>query len=122
MASSGSQIILWYQHKIDLIIIFKPLDLTALTVTDQAKKSYTINDGGYKIHITLLCVIKSSDIPCTPEIEPTYSYIWNFCADVTNSSYPKVCDQKKRGAAIQYIDRDDGFKECEVIGIMVLIY
>lgn len=76
-------------------------DLTPLTITDQLKQSYLIEDG---------------DIPCTPEIEPTYDYVWNFCADVTNASYPSFC-KGKTGAAVQYVDRtDDGYEECEVIG------
>ena len=26
--------------------------------------------------------IKDGDIPCTPEEEPAYSYVWNFCGEV----------------------------------------
>lgn len=61
--------------------------------------------------------IKDGDIPCTPEIEPSFSYVWNFCAQVPAASYPKVCDAaKQQGAALQYIDRTDGYHECNVIG------
>lgn len=66
-------------------------------------------------------MIEDGDIPCTPEIEPTYDYVWNFCADVTNASVPGFCGGKT-GAAIQYLDRaveddtDDDYEECEVIG------
>lgn len=76
-------------------------DLQPLRVKDLTKKSYTIADG---------------DIPCTPETEPTYSFVWNFCADVTNASLPNSICKGKDGAAIQYVDRSDGYQECEVIG------
>jgi hypothetical protein len=63
--------------------------------------------------------IKDGDIPCTPELEPTYSFVWNFCSTVTADSMPSsaVCDPAtKSGAVIQYLDRADGYKECHVIG------
>jgi hypothetical protein len=63
--------------------------------------------------------IKDGDIPCTPQTEPTYSYVWNFCASVTAVSMPSsdVCDPiTENGAVIQYLDRADGYKECHVIG------
>jgi len=63
--------------------------------------------------------IKDGDIPCTPEEEPTFSYVWNFCSKVTSPSYPDktVCDESvEQGAVLQYIDRVDGYKECHVIG------
>lgn len=61
--------------------------------------------------------IKDGDIPCTPEIEPTYSFVWNFCAQVTSESFPSVCDQSsQQAAALQYVNRADGYQECEVIG------
>lgn len=78
-------------------------DLKALTRTAE-EKSYYIKDG---------------DIPCTPEEEPTFSYLWNFCSKVTTVSYPdkSVCDDSvEQGAVLQYIDRADGYKECHVIG------
>mmetsp|Transcript_41280 Transcript_41280/g.71521 ORF Transcript_41280/g.71521 Transcript_41280/m.71521 type:complete len:303 (-) Transcript_41280:990-1898(-) len=78
-------------------------DLRPLTVTDPKALSYLIKDG---------------DIPCTPEIEPTYSYVFNFCTDVTLASFPSgVCKDTQMGAALQYIDRKDGYKECNVIGL-----
>lgn len=78
-------------------------DLQPLTILDDNLLSYTIKDG---------------DIPCTPEIEPSYNYIWNFCADITTKSFPtNVCNAVQMGAALQYIDRDDGYKECNVIGL-----
>jgi len=78
-------------------------NVQALTIISQDDLSYLIKDG---------------DIPCTPEVEPTYSYLWNFCADVTKASYPlDICDPKIQiGAAIQYLNRSDGYKECNVIG------
>ena len=64
--------------------------------------------------------IKDGDIPCTPELEPTYSYLWNFCDDVTSSSklFPLgVCTSAQSGAVIQYLNRtSDGYKECNVVG------
>jgi hypothetical protein len=61
-------------------------------------------------------LIVDGDIPCTPETEPTYSFLWNFCADITTASYPNGICAGKTGAAIQYLDRSDGYQECEVIG------
>lgn len=82
---------------------FPCTDLRPLTVTDPKALSYLIKDG---------------DIPCTPEIEPTYSYVFNFCTDVTLASFPSgVCKETQMGAALQYIDRKDGYKECNVIGL-----
>lgn len=78
-------------------------DLKALTKA-TTESSYYIRDG---------------DIPCTPEEEPTFSYLWNFCSKVTSASYPDktVCDESvEQGAVLQYIDRSDGFKACHVIG------
>lgn len=71
-------------------------------VTDESKTVYELKDG---------------DIPCTPEKEPNYNYVYNFCGDVTAASFPKsVCSDIQMGSAIQYIDRSDGYKECNVIG------
>eukprot|EP01041_Mallomonas_annulata_P013620 gene13620-28920_t len=59
--------------------------------------------------------IRDGDIPCTPEIEPSYSYLWNICADVTN--IPAVCsNQTKIGAVLQYLDGKDEEHLCHVIG------
>lgn len=76
-------------------------DLQPLTVSDASQTSYLIVDG---------------DIPCTAETEPTFSFLWNFCADITSASYPGICVGEGAAAAIQYIDRADGYQECEVIG------
>ena len=56
-------------------------------------------------------LIKDGDIPCTPETEPTYSFVWNFCSDVTEVSMPSICPDEKRGAAIQYLIRKDDYHE-----------
>ena len=76
-----------------------------MTLTDKATKSqcYFIKDG---------------DIPCTPEIERSYSYVWNFCADVTSACFPtNVCKSSQMGSVLQYYHRDsDGYEECNVIG------
>lgn len=87
---------------ITVFFLISPADLTPLMVLSDDKESYLIKDG---------------DIPCTPEKEPTYSYVFNFCSDVTTASFPKaVCSDLQMGSAIQYIDRSDGYKECNVIG------
>ena len=73
----------------------------------------TVHEGALSYHI------KDGDIPCTPEHEPTYSFMWNLCARVTEATMPgtQVCHGDQRGAAIQYLDRkSDGYKECHVIG------
>lgn len=76
-------------------------NLQGLTVTDPHQVVYEIHDG---------------DIPCTPETEPTYSFMWNLCGKVTNASVPLSVCGGKRGAAMQYLNRTDGWKECHVIG------
>jgi hypothetical protein len=75
-------------------------------------KQLTIHGNDASYHI------KDGDIPCTPEHEPTYSFLWNVCGEVTESSIPAVCSEEhKKGAAMQYVVRStDGYKECEVIG------
>lgn len=77
-------------------------DLKPLT-RSSSQKPYFIQDG---------------DIPCTTEVEPTYSYVWNFCAQVPSAWIPNlICDPNiYEGAALQYLDRADGYKECNVIG------
>ena len=80
-------------------------DLKKMTIP-EGKSSYLIKDG---------------DIPCTPENEPTYSFAWNVCADVTKVSYPSICGTNKRGAAIQYLIRSDNYTEVDNITTYVLI-
>eukprot|EP01038_Epipyxis_sp_PR26KG_P013006 gene13006-17436_t len=70
-------------------------DLRPLKVTDSTKESYAIIDG---------------DIPCTPETEPSYGYVWNFCADVTSTSWPAPCAKMGKSAVVlqwaQYSETD----------------
>lgn len=85
----------------------------SLTGTHYDLRPLTVKEGG-KMYF-----IKDGDIPCTPETEPTYSYLWNFCANVPKSALPTACDPNvvTNGAAVQYLDRlSDGYKECHVIG------
>ncbi|RYH19768.1 hypothetical protein EON65_25550 [archaeon] len=73
-----------------------------MMVTKDDQKSYFIRDG---------------DIPCTPEVERTYSFVWNFCSEVTAASFPPVCNTNQMGAALQYFYREsDKYEECNVIG------
>lgn len=66
-------------------------------------KSYEILDG---------------DIPCTPETEPSYTYTWNFCADVTAQSIPKACKMvgKNSAVAFQSIYLSDTSYDCYIVG------
>jgi len=76
-------------------------DLRPLTVLDSSAKSYYILDG---------------DIPCTPEKEPAFSYVWNFCAPVTAASLPGACSKVgKSGVALQYLQLQDA-SDCYIIG------
>ncbi len=73
-------------------------DLRALTLTNSA---YSITDG---------------DIPCTPENEPAFDYVWNVCANIPTSSIPSVCSALgKSGVALQYLDLP-GSGACVVLG------
>ena len=73
----------------------RPLTLTSKT------PSYTIVDG---------------DIPCTPDLEPAFSYEWNFCANI--APVPKACSKlsKNTGVAMQWLDLPDGSFDCYIIG------
>lgn len=79
-------------------------DLKPLTVTDSTSADYHI--------------IKSGDIPCTPEVEELYSYTWNFCSAVLPSALPdKACSLKgKTGVALQSTYTGDNDFNCFVIG------
>ena len=75
-------------------------DLRPLTVTQQNAPSYTIIDG---------------DIPCTPEKEPAFSYVWNFCSAVTQ--VPDTCSNMgKSGVALQWINLGKDGSDCYIIG------
>lgn len=69
----------------------------------QNEKSYVITDG---------------DIPCTPEIEPSYTYTWNFCENVAHDSVPKACGLvgKSTAVAFQSIYVSDTSYDCYIIG------
>ena len=48
--------------------------------------------------------IIDGDIPCTPEIEPPYDYVWNFCQEVNKVSIPHACSSiGKTGNACIYL-------------------
>lgn len=75
-------------------------DLRPLTISPK-KQTYMITDG---------------DIPCTPEIEPSFNYEWNFCADAY--PIPAACSKlhKTAGVALQWVDFGGGNSDCYVIG------
>eukprot|EP01035_Chromulina_nebulosa_P017841 gene17841-23453_t len=65
--------------------------------------------------------IIDGDIPCTPETEPSYSYMWNICSVVNNASLPHVCWPNKVGSVVQYLireanDVETAYQECNVVG------
>jgi hypothetical protein len=64
-------------------------DLRALTLT-SGTTAYEIRDG---------------DIPCTPETEPTFNYIWNYCANVPPNAVPQNCIDGggKTGVVLQWV-------------------
>lgn len=76
-------------------------DLKPLTRYEPAS-SYYIRDG---------------DIECTPEIEPSFDYAFNFCADVTSSSVNAACsDLEKSGPALQWLNFGKELSDCNIIG------
>lgn len=59
--------------------------------------------------------IIDGDIPCTPDTEPSYGYVWNFCADVNRASLPSSCSTTgKSGVALQY-NHDYGENFCHIL-------
>lgn len=63
--------------------------------------------------------IVDGDIPCTKEIEPSFHYSWNFCADITKNSIPNACTmENKHGGILQsfYVGAEEGEHFCYVIG------
>lgn len=71
-------------------------------LNDQSTAAYTIKDG---------------DIPCTPEIEPTYGYSWNFCADMPKSLTPDPCKKMGKNAVVlQYAQYSATEYYCFIIG------
>lgn len=76
--------------------------MNPLTVRGSGDASYAIIDG---------------DIPCTPEIEPSFGYLWNFCADVTKTSIPAPCSKYgKNGAVLQWAEFGPDDMYCYIIG------
>mmetsp|Transcript_16669 Transcript_16669/g.15034 ORF Transcript_16669/g.15034 Transcript_16669/m.15034 type:complete len:307 (+) Transcript_16669:16-936(+) len=69
---------------------------------EDPDSSYTIIDG---------------DIPCTPQIEPSFYYAWNFCGEVTAPTYPKPCQlEQKTGVLIQSLYLSPTVYFCKIIG------
>lgn len=63
-------------------------DLQPLIEDKSAKTAYHITDG---------------DIPCTPETEPSYNYVWNFCSNVPTKLMPQECNSMgKNGVVLQW--------------------
>jgi len=65
-------------------------DLRPLTLSSTATKAYEIMDG---------------DIPCTPETEPNFNYVWNYCANVPSNLVPQNCKDAggKTGVVLQWV-------------------
>lgn len=88
-----------------LTILGASFNLQPLTAVSSTQLSYQLTDG---------------DIPCTPEIEPSYVYSWNFCADVTTSSLTPACSKSgiTSGVVLQsyYYGDQPGKYGCYVIG------
>ena len=77
-------------------------DLRSLTLPTTATNAYRIIDG---------------DIPCTPEIEPSFGYVWNFCANVPSASVPEDCTKMgKSGVVLQYAHYSDADYYCYILG------
>lgn len=58
--------------------------------------------------------ILDGDIPCTPEIEPSFKYAWNFCASLPPKSVPETCTAMgKNGVVLQFLDSANS---CYIIG------
>jgi len=63
-------------------------DLRALTLS-SGTNAYEIFDG---------------DIPCTPETEPSFNYVWNFCALIPPTAVPSICsDMGKTAVVLQWV-------------------
>lgn len=90
--------ILYAFYNLIVIILGSTFDLRTLIVPNYA---YTIVDG---------------DIPCTPQSEPSYDYVWNFCTPIPSAYIPTNCIiRNKTGVAIQYLQRSN-YQECHIIG------
>ena len=80
-------------------------NLQPLKVEGNTLLSYQLTDG---------------DIPCTPEVETSYVYSWNFCADITKASLTPACMKSGviSGVAHQsfYYGDQIGQFGCKIIG------
>ncbi len=77
-------------------------DLRPLQITKGTDLSYSIEDG---------------DIPCTPEEEPSYDYVWNFCDSVSDASLPSYCSKMgKTGVVLQHVQYDTNLYYCYILG------
>ena len=92
--------------------IFEPCKWSSYAGASYDLTPLEIRSGDLSYHL------KDGDIPCSGVHEPVYSFMWNFCSQVTDISMPTgICEPEQRGAAIQYLNRtSDGYKECHVIG------
>jgi hypothetical protein len=72
-----------------------------LPVTETKKPVYEIIDG---------------DIPCTPEVEPSFGYTWNFCGNVPTAYIPGPCQkQGKSGVVLQWLQVKEEYN-CLILG------
>jgi hypothetical protein len=76
--------------------------LRPLIISNSASVAYSITDG---------------DIECTPEIEPSFNYIWNFCGDVPSAALPTECkDVGKKAVILQWANYGAGLQYCNTVG------
>lgn len=72
---------LWLLANVFVVCVAKkykdiPCEWKSLTGAHYDLKPLMLTDGAPSFGI------KDGDIPCTPEEEPSYSYVWNFCGEV----------------------------------------
>jgi hypothetical protein len=68
----------------------------------ESTDSYKITDG---------------DIPCTPETEPSFNYVWNFCSNVPSGALPDECKAVGKNAAVlQYANYGESERYCYIVG------
>eukprot|EP01040_Poterioochromonas_malhamensis_P008607 gene8607-9313_t len=61
--------------------------------------------------------IIDGDIPCTPEVEPSFGYSWNFCDNVPSTQIPGPCkSQGKTGVVLQYAQYGPDDIYCYILG------
>lgn len=72
-----------------------------MTLSSGGSSAYEITDG---------------DIPCTPETEPSFNYVWNFCAQIPTSAVPATCrDMGKSGVVLQWISYEGYGDYCYIL-------